>query len=511
MEPVLVGGSVLTERDVVGVARSGRRVAFAPGTEERVRQGRRRLTDAEHAYGVATGLGALAGTPVPAADRARAQHHAIRSHAAGAGAEVERDVVRALMLLRLRTLASGRTGVRPAIAVALADLLNADLTPVVREYGSLGCSGDLAPLAHVALALVGEGTVRDEKGVELPAREALRGAGLRPVEPREKEGLSLINGTEGMLGQLCLSNTDLSLLLSTADLAAAMTVEALLGSPDPFDEAVQTLRPHPGQRESAENLRWLLAGSALTAPPTGPGQATATVQDAYSLRCWPQVAGSARDTLGHARLVADRELAAVVDNPVLVGDGRLLSNGNFHGAPIAHVLDFLAVVVADVASISERRTDRLLDPARNRELPAFLAHEPGIDSGHMIAQYTQAAVVAELKRLAVPASVDSLPTSGMQEDHVSMGWGAARKLRRAVEGLRLVLGVEILVAARALDLRGRSLLAPATSAVVAALRGHVAGPGPDRFLAPEIEAATALVAEGTLVGVAAEAVGRPLH
>ncbi len=342
------------------------------------------------------------------------------------------------MLLRLSTLATGRTGVRRETAEAYAAVLSAGITPIVHEHGSLGCSGDLAPLAHCALAVMGEGPVRDAEGRERPAADALAEAGIAPVTLAEKEGLALINGTDGMLGMLVLAIDDLRTLLTTADIAAAMSVEGLLGTDAVFSADLHALRPHPGQAASAANIRAVLADSPIVASHRGPEDTR--VQDAYSLRCAPAVTGGARDTLDHAAVVAERELASAIDNPVVLPDGRVESNGNFHGAPLAYVLDFLAVVAADVASIAERRTDRFLDPARSHGLPAFLAHDPGVDSGYMIAQYTQAALVSELKRLAVPASVDSIPSSAMQEDHVSMGWSAGRKLRRAVDALTRVAG-----------------------------------------------------------------------
>src|SRR5437763_3256271 len=420
------------------------------------------------AYGISTGFGALATTSIPAGKRADLQRSLIRSHAATSGAVVERDVVRAMMLLRLRTLATGRTGVRPVVAERLAALLNAGITPVVREFGSLGCSGDLAPLAHVALTLMGEG----ERAA------AALAADIEPVELAEKEGLALINGTEGMLGMLLLSIQDLRALVVHADIAAAMSVEALLGTDRVFADDLQRLRPQPGQAVSAANMRALLDGSGIVASHRGADETR--VQDAYSLRCAPQVAGAMRDTIEHAARVASYELASTIDNPVVLPDGRVESNGNFHGAPVGYVLDFLAIAAADLASMSERRTDRLLDRNRSHGLPPFLADDPGVDSGYMIAHYTQAAVVSELKRLAVPASVDSIPTSAMQEDHVSMGWAAARKLRRALDGLATVLGVELLTAARALDLRAPLAPAPAPAAAVGLMRACVPGPGPDR-------------------------------
>ncbi len=510
-ESVEVGVAPLSFGDVVAVARQGARVQLAAVALDRIRRGRDVVAalagDDEPHYGVSTGFGALATRHIPPQLRAQLQASLIRSHAAGSGPEVEREVVRALMALRLATLATGRTGVREETAAAYAALLNAGITPVVPEYGSLGCSGDLAPLAHCALALMGEGPVRDEFGRLFPAAVALEHAGIAPVALCEKEGLALINGTDGMLGMLVLAISDLRGLLTVADITAAMSVEGLLGTDAVFAADLQSMRPHPGQAASAANLRALLAGSGIMASHRGP--ACTRVQDAYSLRCAPQVAGAARDTVEHAAAVASRELAAAIDNPVITADGRVESNGNFHGAPLGYVLDFLAIVAADLASMSERRTDRFLDVARNSGLSAFLADDPGVDCGHIIAQYTQAAIVSELKRLAVPASVDSIPGSAMQEDHVSMGWLAARKLRRAVDGLGRVLAIELLTAARGIELRAPVAPAPATAAVVAALREVTAGPGPDRFLAPEIEAAVRLVASGGAVR-AAESVAGPL-
>jgi histidine ammonia-lyase len=515
MDTVIAGTGPLSFSEVVAVARDGAAVALSAEAEAAIASGRKIIDalahDAAPHYGVSTGFGALATRHIPAERRAQLQRSLVRSHAAGSGSEVEAEVVRAMMLLRLSTLATGRTGVRPEVARTYAAMLNAQITPVVREFGSLGCSGDLAPLAHCALAATGEGTVRvGAAGDAGPAAAALAAAGIEPLVLAEKEGLALINGTDGMLGMLILAATDLRGLLKAADITAAMSVEALLGTDAVFDASLQALRPHPGQAASAANLRLLLAGSPIVASHRGP--ADTRVQDAYSLRCSPQVHGAARDTLAHARTVAECELASAIDNPVVTADGRVVSNGNFHGAPLGYVLDFLAIVAADVASIAERRTDRMLDAARSHGLPPFLADDPGVDSGHMIAHYTQAAVVSELKRLAVPASVDSIPSSAMQEDHVSMGWSAARKLRRAVDGLTRVLAVELLTAARALELRAPLEPAAATGAVVAGLRAGagVAGAGPDRYLSPEIEAAVGYVACGASVR-AAEAVAGPLE
>jgi histidine ammonia-lyase len=495
---IAVGIGPLSFEDVVAVARHGARIEITPDALAEIRRSRTIIEgladDVEPHYGVSTGFGALATKHIAPDMRAQLQRGLIRSHAAGSGPEVEREVIRALMLLRLSTLATGRTGVREETAVAYAGMLNAGITPVVHEYGSLGCSGDLAPLAHCALALMGEGPVRDASGQLSSAAQALTAAGITPIALREKEGLALINGTDGMLGMLVLAITDLRNLLKVADLTAAMSVEGLLGTDNVFAADLQALRPHPGQAASAGNLRRILAGSPIRASHDNEG--CTRVQDAYSLRCAPQVAGAARDTVDHAALVAGRELAAAVDNPVITLDGRVESNGNFHGAPVAYVLDFLAIVAADVASMSERRTDRFLDTARSHGLNAFLADDPGVDSGHMIAQYTAAGIVSEMKRLAAPASVDSIPSSAMQEDHVSMGWSGARKLRRSVDGLTRVLAVELLTAARGIQLRAPLAPSAATGAVINALRERTEGPGTDRFMAPEIEEAVQFVATG---------------
>ncbi len=506
---VRVGAGPVAFADLVAVARLDAPIVLDPTALEGVAATRRIIdglaSDVNPHYGISTGFGALATTFITSDRRAQLQASLVRSHAAGSGPEVEREVVRALMLLRLSTLMTGRTGVRPVTAETYAAVLNAGITPVVHEYGSLGCSGDLAPLAHCALAVMGEGRVRDATGTPMSGQAALAAAGITPVVLAEKEGLALINGTDGMLGMLVLALDDLARLLTTADIAAAMSVEALLGTDATFAADLQALRPQLGQAASAGNLRALLTGSPLLASHAGPDDPT--VQDAYSLRCSPQVHGAARDTADHAALIAGRELASAVDNPVVALDGRVASNGNFHGAPVGYVLDFLAIAAADVASMSERRTDRHLDANRNKGLPPFLAHEVGVDSGLMIAQYTAAGIVSELKRLAVPASVDSIPSSAMQEDHVSMGWAAARKLRHSLAGLEQVLAIEIMTAARSLDLRAPVLPGAATGAVRDLVRTVAAGPGHDRFLSPEIEAVVGLVASGAVTDAAASVTG----
>ena len=487
-----VDGVGLTATDVVAVARNGEAAQFTPKAISQMAASRavvERLAEGKPKYGISTGFGALATVAIPVERRHALQQALIRSHAAGMGPPVEDEVTRAMMLLRARTLAMGYSGTRPVVGQALLDLLNAGITPVVPEYGSLGASGDLAPLAHAALALLGEGEVIHQQR-RRPALDALTEAGLNPLQLVEKEGLALINGTDGILGMLCLALLDSTRLTANADLVAAMTVDGLLATDRPFSSDLQALRPQPGQAVSAANLRQLLAGSAIMASHT---DGDPRVQDAYSIRCTPAVHGAARDTLSHVATVVDHELAAAIDNPMVLPDGRVESCGNFHGAPLGFAADFLAIALAEVGAIAERRIDRLLDPNRNHGLPPFLAHEVGVDSGLMIGHYTVASMVGENRRLAAPASVDSYPTSALQEDHVSMAWGAARKLRRIIDNLFRIQAVELVTAARAIDLRSPLEPSPAIAAVLGVLRERVEGPGPDRFLAPDLAAAEKLL------------------
>ena len=498
----------VTFADVIDVARHGAKVELSKQSIDAINSSRKYIEEyaagGTPVYGVSTGFGALANRHIDVADRAQLQKSLIRSHAAGVGPAVEREVVRALMFLRLRTMASGRTGVRVALAQSYIDFLNYGITPVVPEFGSLGCSGDLAPLSHCALALMGEGKVHDANGVEMPTMQALDAAGIKPIELEAKEGLALINGTDGMLGMLIMACADLEQLCAVADITTAMSIEGLLGTDRVFAPDLHApLRPQVGQAVSAANIFAMLKGSGIVASHR---ENDSRVQDAYSLRCAPQVAGAVRDTISYASTIAERELASAIDNPVVLPDGRVESNGNFHGAPVAYVLDFLAIAAADLGSIAERRTDRALDQHRSAGLPPFLAHDPGVDSGLMIAQYTQAGLVSENKRLATPASVDSIPSSAMQEDHVSMGWSAARKLRKVVENLARILAIELVTAARAIELREGLNPSPATGRVVKELRKVVPGVGPDRFLSPELEAATTLVNSGSIVSAAREVV-----
>jgi histidine ammonia-lyase len=493
MEHVVeLSGTGISPGDVVAVARRDAPVRLTDAARaemERSAQVVARLVGAEEpAYGVSTGFGSLANVAIPDDRREELQRALIRSHAAGMGPPVEREVVRAMLLLRARTLAMGRSGARPIVAERIIELLNAGITPVVPEHGSLGASGDLAPLAHCALMLIGEGG-------DIP---------FEPLVLQAKEGLALINGTDGMLGMLLLAIADLRVLLRVADIAAAMSVEALMGTDRAFAEDLVALRPQPGQAASAANLRALLAGSPIVASHR---HGDDRVQDAYSLRCAPQVTGAARDTLEHAERVAGAELVSAIDNPMVLPDGRVESCGNFHGAPIGFACDFLAIAAAEVGAIAERRTDRLLDASRSHGLPPFLAEDAGVNSGLMIAQYTQAAMVAANRRLAAPASVDSLPTSAMQEDHVSMGWGAARKLRESVANLRRIVAVELVCAARGLDLRAPLAPAAGTGGALRALRERVEGPGPDRQVAPDLAAAEDLIATGALLDAVEAEIG----
>ncbi|GAA0729364.1 histidine ammonia-lyase [Dactylosporangium roseum] len=493
---ITITASGITPDDLVAVARGNARVTLAQDALDAMRASRAIVDGIERegrpVYGVSTGFGALANTFIAPERRAELQHALIRSHAAGIGAPMPREVVRAMMLLRIRSLAMGRSGVRPEVAQALVDLLNADITPWVPEHGSLGASGDLAPLAHCALVLIGEGWILAKDGSRITAAVA----GVKPIELSSKEGLALINGTDGMLGMLLLAIKDAAHLFTMADVTAALSIEAMLGSDRPFMPELHTIRPHPGQAASAANIHRLLQHSPIM--DSHRNDLVHAVQDAYSMRCAPQVAGAARDTLEFAITVAGRELRSIVDNPVVLPDGRVESTGNFHGAPLGFAADYLAIAASEVGAIAERRVDRLLDVCRSRDLPPFLTPDPGVNSGLMIAQYTAAGIVAENRRLAAPASVDSLPTSGMQEDHVSMGWAATRKLRTVLDNVCSILAVELLSAVRGIQLRAPLRPSPAGRLAVATVERFAGGPGPDMFLAPVLEAARSLISSREL-------------
>jgi histidine ammonia-lyase len=505
MRTVTVNGDALTIEDVVDVARGAATAELAPGVAAAMEPSRSVVAAAiagdAPVYGVNTGFGALADTRVGARDLERLQGAIVRSHAAGTGEPLDDAAVRALLLLRARTLAAGYSGVRIDLPARLIEMLNLSLLPVVPGKGSVGASGDLAQLAHLAQTLIGEGRLRGP-GDPLrgrPAADVLAEHGITPLQLAPKEGLSLVNGTEPMQALLAFSIIDAGVLVQAADLACALSIEALLGTDRPYDERVQALRPHPGQLDSAANLRALLAGSPLLASHRHSRHA---VQDAYCLRCAPQVHGAVRDVLRFARGILETELGAVVDNPVVVRDGEVMTTGNFHGEPLAFAADMLAMALAELGSISERRVDRMLDPAFSRGLPPFLAPDAGTNSGFMLAQYTAASLVSENKVLAHPASVDTIPTSGKQEDHVSMGWTAVRKLREVVANVRTCLAVEVCCAAQGVDLR-TDIAVPSEPlrAVHAAIRERVPVMDVDREVSEQIITVDELLP--ALVGVAA--------
>ena len=518
-EPVVLTGADLTVADVVAVARAGASAVLDPAARTRMERSRavvEELVDAGAVvYGVTTGFGALANRSIDRAGAERLQENLLVSHAAGVGAPLPREVVRAMLLLRANTLALGFSGARPIVAERLLDFLRLGIHPVVPSQGSVGASGDLAPLAHLALPLIGRGQV-ELGGNTVPALIALRETGVEPLVLGAKEGLAILNGTQLMSGLGALVAADAARLNATASVAAAMSVEALLGTEIAFAAALQEARPHPGQVAVAAELRWLLRDSALQRSHHASGH---KVQDPYSVRCVPQVHGAVRDALDHLGRVLDVEMNAATDNPLIfpsggvsdaaasaTGGGRVISGGNFHGEPIALALDFAKLALSELGSISERRTALLLDPHLNGDLPAFLASDSGLETGFMLLQYTAAALASENKGLAHPASADSIPTSANQEDHVSMGPIAGRQARLVVGHVEQILAIELVCAARALDLRLASLPGTTPGAGVAAahaaIREVVRPWDGDREPGPDIEAVVRLVREGRLAALA---------
>jgi len=486
----------------------GAPVALGDGARGRIGAARdvieRAVAEGRTIYGVTTGFGALADTRIDPADASTLQHGIVTSHATAVGPDLSREEARAMLLLRAHVLALGHSGVRADVVERMVEMLNRDLIPAVPEQGSLGASGDLAPLACLALPLIGRGRVLTDAGSE-PAADALARAGLAPLLLQAKEGLALVNGTQGMLAIGILALARAEQLLRTADVVAAMSIEALLGTDAPFDELLQRLRPHPGQMASAANLRRLLADSPIR---ESHRDSPHLVQDAYSLRCTPQVHGASRDTAAHVEGVLGIEVNAVSDNPIVLPDADdVRSGGNFHGMPVAVAMDALALSLVSVASISDRRLYRLLDPKRSNGLPPFLVPASGLNSGFMLIQYTAASLVSEAKSLAHPASVDSIPSSAGQEDHVSMGMIAARHARAVVSNAEVVLALEALAAAQALDLRSPLTPGPATKAAHDAMRARVPFVEHDREFGEDIAAALALVRSGELADSAARAVG----
>lgn len=467
---------------------------MGPDVAQRMAPARQVVEDAigsgEVIYGVTTGFGGLASTRISREQAEEVQYNLLRSHASGVGPPVSDIVVRAMLLLRARTLAQGYSGVRPAIVEKLVEMLERDVLPVVPSQGSVGASGDLTPFAHLALPAIGEGAVSVNGEVLTPVE-----AGLDPVELKTKEGLSLLNGTEGMAAMGAVALDRSRGLVRAANVAVAMTVEAILGSAAPFRPEIHRLRPHPGQIAAAEEIAELLEGSEIVE--SHRHDFDHAVQDAYSLRCAPQVHGAVTETLDHLESVLVREMGSVVDNPIVLHEtGEVVSGGNFHGQPLAFSFDYATIGVAELASISERRTDRILDPARSQGLSPFLATSPGVDSGLMITQYVQAALVAENRVLANPASIDSIPTSGSQEDHVSMGWGAGKKLLDVIGNVRRVIAIEMLCAAQGIDERAPLTPGIGTGAALQTIRDVVPPLDGDRTLSEDIETIATLIDDG---------------
>ncbi len=495
--PLSVDGHRLTLSDVCAVAQARTsQVSLAPEARagmERSREWIDRLAEGDAPiYAVNTGVGLLANVRIPRGDLDQLQRNVIRSHCVGVGEPLSREAVRAMMLIRANVLAMGLSGIRPLVAERLFDLLNHGVTPVVPSQGSVGASGDLAPLAHMALVLIGEGDAEFE-GAVMPGAEALRRAGVEPIDLHPKEGISLINGTQAMLAVGCLEIEAAQILTDTAEAAGAMTLDALRGTPRAFDPRIHDARPHPGQQESASRLRRMLEGSEIRQSHIG----CRRVQDAYSLRCMPQVHGPVRDALAEARRVFDVELNSATDNPLVFGE-EIISGGNFHGESLAFQLDFLAIALTALAGISERRIDRLVNPALNEELPPFLAGHPGLESGLMMAQVTAASLVAENRVLANPASTGSITTSGNKEDFVSMGMTSALKLQRVVRNTRAVLAIEVLAASRALDLLAPLKTSPFLEEARTAIRRVSPPIDGDRVFHKDILALDALIASGAL-------------
>lgn len=493
---VTLDGGGLTIEQVVAVARERDRAAIAPDAVQKM-LGSRAVVDELAAgeapvYGVNTGVGLLADVRVPPADFEKLQRNVVRSHAAGTGEPLTREEVRAMMLVRANVLAKGFSGIRPVVADRLCQMLERGVTPVVPSQGSVGASGDLAPLAHMALVLIGEGEA-EFSGARMAGGEALRLAGIEPLTLESKEGISLVNGTQAMLAIGCLELAAAETLADSAEVVCALTLDALRGTPRAFEEKLHAVRPHPGQALSAAHLLRLLEGSEIRASHVS----CRRVQDAYSLRCAPQVHGAVRDTLAEARRVFSIELNSATDNPLVI-DGEVLSGGNFHGEPLALQLDYLAIALTALAGISERRIDRLVNPALNEDLPPFLAKHAGLESGLMMAQVTAAALVAENRVLATPASPGSITTSGNKEDFVSMGMTAALKWKRVVRNTVAVIAIEALAAARALEfLRPLKSSAPLERA-----RERIRAACPpaegDHPLSAEIAAVERLIGEGAL-------------
>jgi histidine ammonia-lyase len=506
-------GAWLSLRDLEEVAREGHRVELDAAAVERVERSRAAIErvaaagdDAPRVYGVNTGFGALAETRIGAAEVRRLQRNLVRSHSTGVGPDMPAEAVRGMMLLRAQTLALGHSGVRRTVIDLLMGMLNADVVPRVPAQGSVGASGDLAPLAHLALVMIGEGEAR-VRGELCAGGEALARAGLSAIELEAKEGLALINGTQFMTAYGALALQDAARLCKAADVAGAMSLDALKGSSRPFQDRLMKLRPHPGQALVAANLRSLLADSAIMESHRDCNK----VQDPYSLRCMPQVHGASRDALGWAREVLEREVNSATDNPSVFveddGAADVVSGGNFHGQPVAYALDLAAIALAELGNISERRVEQLVNPALSSGLTPFLARQSGLESGFMIAQVASASLVSENKVLCHPASVDSIPSSAGKEDHVSMGSIGARKLSQVVENVKRSLAIEILTAAQGLEQRRPLTGGKGVEAARLAVRAEVPALDDDRPLYGDIVRVVSLIDGGALLGRVAAAAG----
>jgi histidine ammonia-lyase len=500
-------GEQLGLDDLVAIA-AGAPVNLSPASYERMRASRAVVDEAVASgrivYGVTTGFGSLADVHLSPEDATALQHALLRSHAVAVGDELSEPEVRAMLALRAHVLALGHSGVRVEVTERFVGLLDKGIMPVVPEQGSLGASGDLAPLAHLAIAVTGEGLVRFE-GEVMPAATALGKAGIAPLELRAKEGLALINGTQGMTAIGALAAARARRLAKTVDIAAALTIEAILGTDRAYDPRVVGLRPHRGQQAAARNMTRLLAGSGILASHR---HSHHLVQDAYSVRCAPQVHGAFRDVLANTIATLEIEFASVSDNPiVLFDDGEVLSCGNFHGQPVGHACDSLAAAAVGLASISERRLYRLLDPKTSNGLPPFLVGNAGVNSGFMVCQYTAASLVSESKSLAHPATIDSITSSAGQEDHVSMGMIAARHARGCVANAEAVVAMELLASAQGCDLRAPLRPGTGTAAALRCVRRHVRTLEEDRALKPDVDAIIALVRAGELVAAVEEEIG----
>jgi histidine ammonia-lyase len=499
MRKILIDGNSLTLEQVEEIAAGRASISLSDTCVEKVAACRayvdKVIARGDIVYGLTTGFGKFSTVTIPPEHIAELQLNLIRSHATSVGPAFSKEQTRAMMLLRINVLAKGHSGICPSTLETLVDMLNKGVHPVIPMRGSVGASGDLSPLSHLALPLIGEGEAEYE-GVVYPGVEAMRLAGITPVKLQAKEGLALNNGTQVMTALGVLSLLEAERLCKYADITAASSIDALLGTPNAFSELIHDLRPHPGQKESAANLRSLLEGSQLRESHLNCGN----VQDAYSLRCTPQVHGAVRDALSYARSVLETEVNSATDNPLIFPEEeKVISGGNFHGEPLAIALDTLALAISELASISERRMEQMLNPALNRGLNPFLAGRPGIDSGYMIIQLTAASLVSENKVLAHPASVDSIPTSANQEDHVSMGSVSANKLTQVVENVMTVLAIELMIACQALDMRGIPT-SPALERVKHRLRETVPFLQEDRITYPDLNATLALVRSKALLG-----------